>query len=994
MDLLMLGAFLLALLAFARARRTEERLASDVKALKAEIAALRAVLPGLAGGQPESLPQPLAEATPADGAALPAEDGLTAVWPGAQAGSAQAEGGAVLERAARGEPAPEARGDAAFPESGPVDAVAAPRLESLESRLGARWAVWTGGLALALGGIFLVRYSIEAGLVGPGIRVALALLFGLALIGAGEIVRRRAVPALSARFSNAMIPGVLTAAGAASLFGALYAAHALYGFIGPVSAYLLLSAVSLGVVALSLRYGQALAGLGLAGSLITPALVSSDDPNFWALFLFLAIAWTGTALAARLKGWRIVPALANLGLLGWILLALLGSGMTDELPIVTALLVMIAGTGLIWPAAALGHRREADAPDAATAGAEREIPVASDKPDAAAAAPGTAPADMPDRPRRPWLAPLRVPFLGITFTLALTVFLSALALATLSLDRPLDGISQASAVLAALAILAALRRGMLYPALAAAFGAVGAVDLYADLLTPSGAMLGAPPPNWTVAAFAAGLSFLLIAFAWPGLRLRMMPASERPPTGRLAAAIAGLTPVGLMGLSFLMVGVFAQDLLHQLLCLALAALLLTLTEATARWPVSPQAPGETARGLLMAGALCLIALAAHASGNGLATVLIIALAGLGFTLATGWRAFPALPFITVLAAAILLARYAATPTIVPAEALGRTPLFNALLPGYGLPAVMLILAAWRLRAWPDARARELLQALGCLFLLLTIGMLVRHALHGGVIDASVPSLGEQAIYTLLLIGASGILTVLERRSPSRFFRLGSMALSAVSVGLVLIAHLIALNPYFTGEPLGRYPLVDLLGLGYLLPGLGFAGLAYLAAGRRPKPYVTLIGAAAGVMIFAWATLSVRRVWHGEGIASWKGFLPAETYAYSAVWLGLGVVLLIAGARRHAVALRLASAALVLVAVLKVFLIDMSNLEGVLRALSFIGLGGVLIGIGLFYQKILSGVGMPALPAALRSGTTATTPPVPEQDSLDDRPSPDDTRDDR
>jgi uncharacterized membrane protein len=31
---------------------------------------------------------------------------------------------------------------------------------------------------------------------------------------------------------------------------------------------------------------------------------------------------------------------------------------------------------------------------------------------------------------------------------------------------------------------------------------------------------------------------------------------------------------------------------------------------------------------------------------------------------------------------------------------------------------------------------------------------------------------------------------------------------------------------------------------------------------------------------------------------------------------------------------------------------MSNLEGILRALSFIGLGAVLIGIGLFYQRIL------------------------------------------
>ena len=32
-----------------------------------------------------------------------------------------------------------------------------------EERLGTRWVVWIGGLALALGGFFMVRYSIEIG---------------------------------------------------------------------------------------------------------------------------------------------------------------------------------------------------------------------------------------------------------------------------------------------------------------------------------------------------------------------------------------------------------------------------------------------------------------------------------------------------------------------------------------------------------------------------------------------------------------------------------------------------------------------------------------------------------------------------------------------------------------------------------------------------------------------------------------------------------------
>ena len=39
-------------------------------------------------------------------------------------------------------------------------------------------------------------------------------------------------------------------------------------------------------------------------------------------------------------------------------------------------------------------------------------------------------------------------------------------------------------------------------------------------------------------------------------------------------------------------------------------------------------------------------------------------------------------------------------------------------------------------------------------------------------------------------------------------------------------------------------------------------------------------------------------------------------------------------------------------VLKVFLIDMSDLTGIYRALSFLGLGAVLIGIGWFYQRLL------------------------------------------
>lgn len=48
------------------------------------------------------------------------------------------------------------------------------------------WLVWLGGVALALGGAFLVKLSIDYGLLTPAARVALGLLLGLALWAGAE----------------------------------------------------------------------------------------------------------------------------------------------------------------------------------------------------------------------------------------------------------------------------------------------------------------------------------------------------------------------------------------------------------------------------------------------------------------------------------------------------------------------------------------------------------------------------------------------------------------------------------------------------------------------------------------------------------------------------------------------------------------------------------------------------------------------------------------
>ncbi len=78
----------------------------------------------------------------------------------------------------------------------------------------------------------------------------------------------------------------------------------------------------------------------------------------------------------------------------------------------------------------------------------------------------------------------------------------------------------------------------------------------------------------------------------------------------------------------------------------------------------------------------------------------------------------------------------------------------------------------------------------------------------------------------------------------------------------------------------------------------------------------------------------------------------EFYAYSALWLGLGLFYFAYGILRGSTQARLISGLLIVASVVKVFLFDLASLEGILRALSFIGLGFVLIAVGFVYQKFV------------------------------------------
>ena len=187
----------------------------------------------------------------------------------------------------------------------PPPAEPEPPAKSFEERFGASWVVWIGGLALALGGIFLVQYSIEAGLIGPGVRVFLGGLLATALIAAGEWTRRqRDSRSASRSVPSAHIPSILTAAGTTVAFATIYAAYALYEFLVPGTAFVLLGIVALATLAASLLHGPALAALGQVGAFVAPLLVSTGQPNYWALYIYLAVVTAASFALARARLWR------------------------------------------------------------------------------------------------------------------------------------------------------------------------------------------------------------------------------------------------------------------------------------------------------------------------------------------------------------------------------------------------------------------------------------------------------------------------------------------------------------------------------------------------------------------------------------------------------------------------------------------------------------------------------------------------------------------
>jgi uncharacterized membrane protein len=93
--------------------------------------------------------------------------------------------------------------------------------------------------------------------------------------------------------------------------------------------------------------------------------------------------------------------------------------------------------------------------------------------------------------------------------------------------------------------------------------------------------------------------------------------------------------------------------------------------------------------------------------------------------------------------------------------------------------------------------------------------------------------------------------------------------------------------------------------------------------------------------FAWITLQIRRFFHTNSMSLISASIEAaEFWAWSGAWLADRIGLVSHGIRGGGRLLRLTALGVVGLVCVKVFLSDMTDLTGLRRVLSFLGLGAL------------------------------------------------------
>jgi uncharacterized membrane protein len=662
-------------------------------------------------------------------------------------------------------------------------------------------------------------------------------------------------------------------------------------------AFPLLAATAIATVALSLRHGVLVAALGLVGAYAVPALVASDAPQALPLFAYLAFVTAGmlAVLRHRTWWWLAWPAL---------------------------------GAAFIWTMAWLGF--SPDHPESVVVG----LYILSQLALFAAFRRGV--------PRVGFLAGVNeaamvAPLVRVAFGLF------AIAALVLVHVAGFDNASLGTSFAAAAMMLGfGYRDRGLDDVIATAALLISAVlaSWNLPLLADEGvflAQLRLPVTFWDFSTACIAGAVLLGG----GGFLAQLGA---PRPGRWAALSTVSTALVLI-IAYWRLRTYGIDIAWTSLALALAGLNLAGAASVARRR-NGDGEIETALAAYAVGVLGSTILAAtFALSNAWLTVAIAShLPALGWV--EGRLNLKVLRWVALGVAGIVLVRLAFNPYLF-GYPIGSTPIFNWLLYGYGVPAVAFLVATRQFGSRADDLLVGVLEA-GCvLFVSLLLTFELRHAVYGRL-DAPLGDLGRDALTPLLWLPGAAYLLWLGERRRRPVLHWSGIILFVLASAQITVWQVVAANPMITSAPVGQTKILDVLSLAYGLPAILYAAIVLLCLGPSWLRLTARILAAC--LAFVWLSLEIRHVFQGT-VLGMGNTGDAEWYTYSAAWLVFAVIGLAAGLIWRDEWLRRVSLAGVGLVVAKVFLSDMAELEGVFRALSFLGLGAVLVGIGYAYRRL-------------------------------------------
>ncbi|MBL4874047.1 MAG: DUF2339 domain-containing protein [Rhodobacteraceae bacterium] len=774
--------------------------------------------------------------------------------------------------------------------------------EKIVAWLQKNWFFAVAAASLALAGVFLVQYGVENGLLSPARRVMAAILFGMVLIGAGEFVRRKLGDDEEGSF--ALLPSVFSGAGLVALFAGVLSARMMYGLIGPEMAFIGLGLTGVLAVILGWFYGPLLAIVGVFGALAAPFLVGGEsDGSQFLQFYFAGIAAVALTIDT-IKRWAWLSALGLIG--AYVASWLLYLANSFELYFIAFALIVMALSAAI-PMRGLIPQHAG--PRVFNLDLRRK------------------PKDVSRKERKHSEFPTRLAVgaiigssgsVSVAYMFEPSIFWLALAGIMILSVSTIIWMEEAPALREMAYLPAAVGLGIM----GLEAGTQGSIQQawLNDALRPE---LDFASPVMAVLLIAAlGIS---LAFAWRSARnrqLRLVDAGVAALFAPIAAVIAEVSwsPSYVLGSG------------NWALYLSVIAIAMTvLAERFSRKDGADRL--RTAMFALSAISM-------------LSFVLVVMLGSFALTLALA---------VMVVAAAWMGAKF-------------DLPLFDRYM------QVGVVIATWRLILDPgvfwafDAAIWEFAVAfLGVIGLLITAYFLKRKGAIAGLtvmLESAIWSLGG-AFLTILLIRYFRVFDVRSEFvevslvgsiwliwSANQLYRLRGGAelrrtriILASSYGVAglgsLAVALLVVNPLFDWSATVSGPYVlDSLAAAYLLPALLLAAVA-LRVTHLPLSLRKILGAASAALGAFYVGTEIRRWWQGDTLAV-NGVLDGELYSYTVAMMLAAAILLVLAFMRQSATLRRFALVAVGLTVAKVYLLDMSGLDGLLRVVSFLVFGLVLI----------------------------------------------------